>query len=288
MPDALQEFEALQNIATDFLSSVDNLEAKILRRVNELLDSYDSKGGKFETSAANKQKLLQIEKEITDILTKSGYFKAANIYIADLAKITENTQALHADVNKLEIQKSSLTGIEKVYAQNAVNHLKASGLSTNFILPVTQIVNEATTFGYSIANTRKTLAEFVSGDPEGKVYGKLKSYLTTTARDTVSQLQGAQHQAIANEFDMSLIRYVGGLLKDSRGQCVKWHNMTYLPVKDLQKLIDEAFANQAAKLEQPKGHKWSGMLKDTTPENFLIRRGGWGCLHGAIPVRRKA
>jgi|GEM_PF-2838819 len=285
MPDALQEFESLQDIATNFLSAVDTVEAKVLKRVNELLDSYDSKGGNFETTAANKQKLLEIEEEINSILSKSGYFKAANLYIADLGKITENTQALHAELNGLKIPKTSLTGIEKVYAQNAVNHLKESGLSVNFIQPVTQVINEATSFGYSIANVRKSLADYIVGN-EDKV-GKLQSYLTTTARDTVSQMQGAQHQVISNEFDMPYIRYVGGLLKDSRGQCVKWHGMAYLAKKDLQKLIDEAKTNLAAKVTAPPGHKWSGLIADTTPENFLIRRGGWGCLHGAIPVRRK-
>jgi hypothetical protein len=285
MADVLMDFDGMQFIADEFLSHIDEIEASIVKRLMEHLDTFDTAGGKFLPGQTTPAKLVEIEKQINAVLKKAGYFEAANLFILDLAKITENTRQLHSEVNSLQIQKKSLTGIEKVYTQNAVNLLSEGGLHTNFVMPVTVAISEAVTFGYSIAKTRDTLTQFQNSPSK---YTTLKSYLTTTARDTVSQLQGAQHQAISTEFKMPLVRYVGGLLKDSRGQCVKWHSMQYLPVKDLQALINEAFANQAAKLDQPKGHKWSGMIKDTTPENFLIRRGGWGCLHNAIPVRKKA
>lgn len=284
--DILIQTNALQDIASVFLGAAGKLQDKILKRILELLDSYDSKGGFFETSTTNRAKLAAIEGEITSIIKAAGYFSAADLFIRDLGKITENTIKLQAGFNSIELQKKSLVGIQKVYAENAITHLSEGGLNSNFIGPVTTIVNEATTFGYSIEKSRQTLQEFVTGTADAP--GKLESYLTTTARDTVSQLQGAQHQAISNEFEMPLIRYVGGELKDSRGQCVRWHGMQYIQQKDLQKEIDLAFKNQAAKLIMPKGHRWGGMIKDTTPENFLIRRGGWGCLHTAIPVRKKA
>lgn len=286
MPDILQNSDDLRNLIIDtFLSGIEDIEQRIWEKVQKLLDNFDSTGGKFDYSKASKRQLIEIQNGIEQILKDSGYYKAAGIYITDLAKLTQNTIDLQKGLNKLDITKSFLTGIEKVYADNAVQILSGSGLNENFIRPVTMIANEAVTFGYSIEDTRNTLKDFIVGGDDKS--GKLSSYLTTTARDTVSQLQGAQNQAITNEYKMPYLRYVGGLLKDSRGQCVRWHGMQYIEMKDLQDEIDLALKNQALRLEQPKGHRWSGMMKDTTVDNFLIKRGGWGCLHQAIGVRRK-
>lgn len=273
------------SIIERLLEAIPDYEKKILGRVLQLLDEYESKNGKFVIEKASRRKLLQIHSEILDILRKSGYFKAANIYVADLKKLTENVRLLHEGFNKIDLTRSSLTGIERIFAERAVNLLSGGGLNEHFVLPVTTIVNEAITFGYSIQSTRDSLKDFITGNEDKS--GKLKSYLTTTARDIVTQLQGAQHQAISNEFKMPFLRYVGTLLKDSRGQCVRWKNMEYIPIEELQSEIDLAFKNQKARLVFPKGHRWGGMIEGTTPENFLIRRGGWGCLHNAIPVRSK-
>lgn len=285
--DIIQSSDDLrQSIAAGLTDVLPEIQDRIYKRILELLDEYDTKGGYFEPGDTNKRQLLRIQAEIEAILKDAGYFKAANIYIANLAKISANTIALHESLNGLDIAKSSLSGIEKIYAENAINQMSEAGLSTHFIQPVTTVVNEAVSFGYSIEKTRETLRDFITTNETGA--GKLESYLTTTARDTVTQLQGAQHQAISREFEMPLIRYVGGLLKDSRGQCVRWYGMKYIEVKDLEAEIEKAFALGKTKAEGPKGHKWSGMIKDTTPENFLIRRGGWGCMHQAIPVRKRA
>jgi hypothetical protein len=85
------------------------------------------------------------------------------------------------------------------------------------------------------------------------------------------------------------VRYVGGLLKDSRGQCTHW-------VRDLKgfiawdKLDEEirlAYKNEKLKKVDDGIHRWGGMIKGTTKENFVVRRGGWNCTHTAIPVRKK-
>lgn len=280
----LDDSEKLRKAIIDSLAGMTDLDAKIYSRIVQLMDEYDSKGGKFENSKSSKAKLLYIREEIEKILKQSGYFKAANTFISDLRKITDNTIALQSGINKIDIQKKSLTGIESVYRQQVVQSLNESGLNYTFIEPVTNALNEAITFGNSIEATRESLKTFILGDSEGKA-GKLSSYLTVTARDAVSRLQGAQQQAILNEYKMPYIRYFGNIIKGTSGQCYKWRTMEYLPIKELPDLIEEAKKNQKIKLDMPKGHKWSGFDVNTTPENFLIKRGHIGCIHNAVPVR---
>lgn len=286
MADLLQQSDDLRNrITNEFLSIITQVEKDVYNKILELLDSFNTSDGYFSTTNMSAAKLVRIENEIIKILTDAGYFKAANIFIADLKKITVNTELLHKGINKIDISNQSMTEIEKAYAQRAVTMFSKAGLNDKFIAPITTVVNEAITFGYSIQNTRDTLSDFVKGGNDTS--GKLQSYLTVSARDTVAQLQGAQHQKVMADFEMPYILYTGGLLKDSAGQCVHWYGMKFIPVKDLQAEIDLAFANQARHLNQPKGHRWAGFIKSTTPENFCIYRGHLGCIHSAFPARSK-
>jgi hypothetical protein len=79
------------------------------------------------------------------------------------------------------------------------------------------------------------------------------------------------------------------LLKDSRGQCTHW-------VKDLKgfiawdKLDEEiklAYKNEKAKKVIYETHRYGGMMPNTNKDNFLAKKGGFGCTHTAIPVRKK-
>lgn len=284
MADLLEQSDELRSeIPETFLKIIPQVEDDVYTKILELLDSFNTSDGYFTTSNMSAAKLVRIENEIIKILTDAGYFKSANTFIQDLTKITTNTELLHRGFNKIDISNQSMTAIEKLYAQRAVNMFSKAGLNDKFISPITTVVNEAITFGYSIQNTRNTLQDFVKGGKDTS--GKLGSYLTITARDTVTQLQGAQHQKVLTDYDLKFIRYTGGLLKDSAGQCVHWYGMKFIPVANLQAEIDLAFSNQAKKLIKPKGHRWAGFIKTTTPENFCIYRGHLGCIHQAFPVR---
>jgi len=101
------------------------------------------------------------------------------------------------------------------------------------------------------------------------------------------QAQGQQMNQIAKEIGYAGISYVGGLLKDSRGQCTHWIEDLngFIPKEKLAAEIKLAYKNQAAKKVTNGVHKWGGMMPNTTPDNFLIKRGGFNCTHTAIPKR---
>lgn len=275
----------MEGISQNLIDAMPEIEQKIWIEMYRLLEDFDISGGKFVYSQASPQRIIAIENKILDTLTKSGYYKRVDLFLKDFGKITDNVRAIHEGENKAQVSKDSLTKVEKLFSKQTANQLTDSGLNETFITPVKTAINEAVTFGYSLENTRNVLKEMVTGSPNK--LGLLNNYLTTTSREVVKNLQGAQHTQVKNSLGLDTLRYVGGLLKDSRGQCVRWCGMQYIPYADLQKEIDLAFKNQKAKIEQPEGHKWSGMIKDTSVDNFLMRLGGWGCMHSAVPVRKK-
>jgi len=286
MKNYFEQSEALKkDISASLTESMPQLEAKIWEEIYRMLEGFDISGGSFVFSDASTRRIIEIENKILSVLKESGYYNRVGVFLKDFSKISENVKRIHEGENKAVISNESLTKTEKLFSKTTAEQLTGSGLNETFITPVKTAINEAVTFGYSLSNTREVLKELVVGNEEK--LGRLNQYLTTTSREVVKNLQGAQHTQIKNALGLDTIRYVGGLLKDSRGQCVRWVGLEYIPIAELEKEIKLAFKNQKAKLEKPEGHKWSGMIKDTTIDNFLMRLGGWGCMHSGIPTRGK-
>ena len=280
-----QNEDLKQKLIDDLLKRVPGIEKTILDDLFKQLDEQDLSGGKF-TSVLTADDLLKFEDIINKSLIKSGYNKSAEVFIQDLAKLSANS-LLMLDGSGYSAQKLPLSKIEKKWRNQTKTSLIDSGIREDFKRPILKILDDAISYGDSIDAAKKKLTEFVASGKDKS--GKLKSYLTQTARDSISQLQGQQMSSVAREVGVVGIRYVGGLLNDSRGQCYRWVTELngFIPIEKLKDEIALAYKNQKAKKELPQGHKWGGMMDNTTPENFIIKRGGFNCTHTAIPVRKK-
>lgn len=280
-----QNEDLKQKLIDDLLSRVPGIEKTILDDLFKQLDAQDLSGGKF-TSVLTADDLLKFEDIINKSLIKSGYNKSAEVFIQDLAKLSANS-LLMLDGSGYSAQKLPLSKIEKKWRNQTKTSLIDSGIREDFKRPILKILDDAISYGDSIDAAKRKLTDFVASGQDKS--GKLKSYLTQTARDSISQLQGQQMSSVAREVGVVGIRYVGGLLNDSRGQCYRWVTELngFIPIEKLKDEIALAYKNQKAKKELPQGHKWGGMMDNTTTENFIIKRGGFNCTHTAIPVRKK-
>ena len=99
------------------------------------------------------------------------------------------------------------------------------------------------------------------------------------SRDALLQYDGVVNEAVRKVYKMDALLYVGSIVKDSRAQCERWVRETkngklgLILFEDLQDEIDWADNNG------------TGMIPNTTPENFCQNRGGYNCRHIAYPVR---
>jgi hypothetical protein len=95
-------------------------------------------------------------------------------------------------------------------------------------------------------------------------------------------------QSLATEAGYNTVLYVGGTQTDSRGQCWRWVRELNgkIPREKLEEEIRQAYKFEKAKREFPMGHKWSGMMPNTTVDNFIVKRGGFNCTHTAIPSKK--
>jgi hypothetical protein len=275
-----------EEIVNNLLMGIPSIEKKVFDEIMAFVDSFDSIGGNFSNGILTADSLNEISLRIDEILKKSGYIQKVETFMKDMGKVTINTQLL-LDSEGFDVKKLPLSDMEKKWKQMTAETLLDSGIREDFKRPILQILDNAISYGDSITSTRQTLSDFVlSGEDTN---GKLKSYLTQTARDSVSQMQGQQMQSIANAVGFEGISYVGGLLKDSRGQCTHWINDLhgFIPKDKLEAEIKLAYKNQAAKKVDNGVHHWGGMMPNTTVDNFCVKRGGFNCTHTAIPKRKK-
>lgn len=276
-----------EDIVKKLSDKIPNIEQKVLDEIFSIIDKLDSQGGYFTSGVLTSEKLLEISQVINQALAKYGYVDSVETFISDFGKVTINTTNLLENVGGYSFRKLALSDIEKKWISATSESLLGSGINEGFKRPILQILDNTISYGSSIDEAKQQLKDFISGKKDKT--GKLKSYITQTARDSVSQMQGQQFQSISNNIETVGIRYVGGVLNDSRGQCTRWVRELkgFIPWEQLDAEIKLTYKNQALKLEKPEGHKWGGFMPDTNRSNFLVKRGGYNCTHTAVPVRKK-
>lgn len=274
-----------EDIVNELLSGIPSLETKVYEEIMRFIDSFDSSGGDFANGILSADKINEISVKIDDILKREGYVQTVETFMKDMGKVTINTNLL-LDSEGYTFSKLPLSDLERKWQNLTAETLLNSGIRADFKRPILKILDESISYGSSITSTRKTLSDFVLGGEDKS--GKLKSYLTQTARDSVNQMQGQQMQSVANALGYEGISYIGGLLKDSRGQCRHWIEDLngFIPKDKLAEEIRLAYKNQAAKKVEGT-HHWGGMMPNTTVDNFMVKRGGFNCIHPAVPKRKR-
>lgn len=275
-----------EQIVNDLVSKMPDIEKSVFDEIMRFVDSFDSIGGNFSNGILTGSDLSEISLRIDDILKKSGYVQHVDLFMRDMNKVTINS-SLVLDSEGFGMNRLPLSEMEQKWKFKTAETLLNSGINQDFKTPILNILDESISYGDSISSAREKLKEFVIGGKDKS--GKLQSYLTQTARDSVNQMQGQQMQAVADAVGYEGISYVGGLLKDSRGQCTHWVKDLngFIPIEKLEEEIKLAYKNQAAKKVTDGVHKWGGMMPNTTAANFLVKRGGFNCTHSGIPKRKK-
>ena len=269
-----------------FSGKMDKVQKDVLDKLFQIIERYDTTNGNFSTGILGAEDLLKIEDAINTTLQQSGYTKEAKAFIQDFGKVTINTASI-LDTGGYAFNKLPLSDIEMKWKNATAETLLNSGIRQDFSTPIMKIVDDAISYGDSIESAKTKLQDFILGGNDTS--GKLKSYVTQTARDSISQMQGQQFQSVANEIGVAGVLYTGGLLNDSRGQCTHWIKDLngFIPIDKLKEEIKMAYAKQAAKIVTDGKHKWGGMMPNTDETNFYVKRGGYNCTHTAIPKRKK-
>jgi hypothetical protein len=257
------------------VKSLVEIEKEIFAALEKVLRKFDIKDGQFIPDDQSRQILATINKEIRKIVDRVAIEDEVMKFIDDFDLIDKNISAIQNSLNGIRVEKSIFTDQKQWAVDATVNSLVQANIDLKFIQPVKQLLYSRVSFGGSVVDAERQLKQIVLGDV-GK-YGVLQRWIGQIARDTINEYQGTINQQIKVQYDLNAVRYIGGLVEDSRAQCVRWVKEFGGVLRDdqLASEIEWAYKNG------------SGMKPDTNPSNFCQKRGGYNCNHDAIPVRRK-
>lgn len=250
---------------------VKGLESDFIDMLIDFIVSLDSKGGFLLKETANKRKAGRLDTLIERYLKKSGYVKSVTRFLEDFDLIDDEVRRAHSEVNNYNVPKGLITPHKKAAITRTTSDLVGNGLTVALKDPIKIILFDAVTTGGSLTDVMKEVRTAIK-TTQGK-NGRLLSYVTQISRDALQQYNGRLHGSIQRELKLNAYLYVNSLVKDSRPQCIRWHDMETILIKDLKKEIEWAKRNG------------KGMIPETTVATFSKYRGGFACRHEAIPTK---
>lgn len=265
--------QIIEESTARLLEAIAAKEPKVMERLLELIARLDTRGGKFLTTPFNENALRLVDQYIKSILVDLR----VNDDIFEFVKTFDDAAAYALDlqkrINGINPTDTILTKWRNFQISNTVQNLVGNGLEQRFSQPVTKILAQAVYSEGSLSDVLKAVREYAETNDRSK--GGLLSHYTQVSMDAVGQYAGSVHKIVANKYGLDALEYVGSLVKDSRPQCVRWVGMGTIPLANLKKEI--AWAERYG----------SGLIPETTPDNFTLYRGGYNCRHEAIPTRSK-
>lgn len=273
----IDEKEEVVNSADDEFVTSDwsDIENDIYRDVKRYTNKLESEDGQLLFSDENIALIAAMTAIIATAIQKSAYPAKTKKYIDEFDKVYSLNRDIHAKLNGITPDEwdELIKPLQLQNIQITLQNLTGTGLSTSFIEPLKQNIYKNIVAGATIEDLESYMQSFIITNDER--LGQLKRYSTLIARDAIYQFDGQINAYIASKYKYDSYYYRGGIIKDSRPQCIKWSNMRVLKKSDLAKEISWAYTYG------------NGMIPGTTPETFSVYRGGYNCRHTAVPFDSK-
>lgn len=269
------------------LSNIKDAEILIYDEIRKIFNSIDVEAGKIKTSTIAENFLMRLDEKIYSSLKKSGYSEAVKMFIKSFDEIEANIRDVHSAINKVNITSDQIKPYKRIEVENTLSKFAENSLTKDFIDPIRQSLYRNIITGASISEVEAFLKSEIITNPNSN--GRLMKYVKQISRDSVSQFDGTVQQNIQKELGLNAITYVGSLMKDSRGQCVKWvtENGGIIKLSDLDEEIRWAKTKGSYYQTASGKIRTGGMIPETNQFNFLTYRGGYNCRHRAIATFRK-
>ncbi len=257
------------------------LEEMALKEVSDWISQFETEMPEGENipkikkgSTSSSAIIASVKKRLNEVLQNQDYTSMVDDILTGFDEIFDNVGQIHEKLNGIKISenfiKTTLSPAKSLVLKSTRELLSQTSINANVINPLTKILFESVEFGYSLSQAQRVLQDRIN----------INSYIGQISRDAFFQYDGTLNKLIGERYGLEGIRYVGGLVSDSRGQCRKWTKIKVIKKEDLKKEI--AWAKRAKSYE---GHDVSGFIHSTTVDNFHVYRGGYNCRHRAFPVR---
>jgi hypothetical protein len=255
----------------------DKVEPKFVKSVVDWIGKFRTTSGNLVRSKENIARLANFKKYVKKSLVKVGYSDMVAGFLENFDVLAENQQLIQNELNGLEVTKSFLNPFKSWAVNNVISAMEGQGLVETLINPLKQELLVAVNQGSSLTDVVTSIAGQLTTSEARQ--GVLKRISLQASRDALLQYDGVVNEAVRKVYKMDALLYVGSIVKDSRAQCERWVRETKNGKLGL--ILFEDLESEIAWAED----NGTGMIPNTTPENFCQNRGGFNCRHIAYPVR---
>jgi hypothetical protein len=281
--------EAIDKGIIDFQEAIPKIQERIYNKLLLFQKELSVQGETITNTVKNVKLLGSLKNEIeTIILDDTDYLEA----VAKFSKLYDLVTKLNNNYFKaIESKFTPSKVIEEVRKQSVslvIDGLTESGLQSNFINPVREIINTYVTTGGSYSKLSGELNNYINGysSDAGPIDGSFVKFTKQITTDALNQYNAQVNEITSLDLGWEWYRYVGSNIKTTRTFCEALTKKEYYHRSELAQIIKGNFAE----FKEMKGQIYDktglpqGMYDDTNTSNFPIYRGGYNCGHQAYAI----
>lgn len=268
------------------LGSFKDFDSKIYAKLIQLLAKNATDGNVFISN----EDLANVEDIINGVLKTGDYGLFAQNYYDLFDKLDSAIIEEQAKLNNLksnDLNKLWKGSVSNMAIRERVKYdFLGKGFSRNFVNGIAEAVREVGFFNKTISEAVEILKVKLVDE------SAFKKYVNNTARDLLSQYDGAFNDFVGKKYEFKNLLFIGNLIKTSRPFCSHIINdfNGRISIEQMEKELDIYCPNgkpsqvkidfNGAQLK-----RGSGMIEGTKIENISELKGGDGCRHRILYVR---
>ncbi len=281
----------LDGAIAGFQDSVPAIQRQIHDEMQVVIKKLVIKDGKLLNNLENLKLISALKVKIQKIILNPAYKNSVEKFIESFTDVSNLNQEYFSQFNFKIGSKKTLPVIRQMAVETTINDLMGQGMSASVLAPIQNILKENITSGGSYAAFQEQLRNHILTNETGE--GSLERYTKQITTDAIHQFNAQYHDAIAQDLQFNWGRYVGSNITTSRQFCILLTDKQWVHKSQLPDIIKGKIDNEDCKLSKTTGLP-VGMMPDTNPDNFKIRRGGYNCGHqffwvpdNAVPINVK-
>lgn len=271
MPDPLKilerKLDLIESAPLKFEEAVLRAQRELFDDLISLMSDLEKKGGNFANSPANRAAVDRIIERASKILIDGPYAEALVEYITSIQTGVLLTNDYFKAMTDFE-QKAAYRETIKKAIEQVTDLFDKDAIGQVLINPLKTMLSTQVDLGASFGDTVKTLRNFIEGNPQADLEGKLSRYVKQNARDAFAQTDALYSRMVTKDLGLEWYRYAGGVIRDSREFCIHRAGNFY----------HEDEVRAWALLD------WQGKNPNTNADNIFTLRGGFNCQHLLSPV----
>jgi len=276
MTDLEKLIKAVDGSIDEFEQALPFIEKDIANKVEILIGKLDTKGGKIRPTVKNLRLLKDLRKEIQKILNTGKYNLAFENLEKNLVVITDANENYFSKMVEDFTAPEVLKEVKAVTMLELSESLKGSGINTNVVDGMLDIIKNDIYGSSSFYDLNKSLRDFIVSSPETD--GRLARWSKQVVTDTLHQYSATYQQIVTDDLGLEWFEYVGGLVRDSRCFCDRMVKKHFIHKSELSTIVKGEIDGKQCEIYQKTGLP-QGMIEGTNENNLQTLRGGYNCRH---------